>query len=108
MPPLFFRVENMTKDLCLRLEELAEKYETADFVKEDPSQFLRWYTQVRDVEVAAFTAAMLSFGNRKQFIPKIRLAGWHSGFVLVILKILFLAQMEMMKKSFIVFIRILI
>lgn len=72
MPPLFFRVENMTKDLCLRLEELAEKYETADFVKEDPSQFLRWYTQVRDVEVAAFTAAMLSFGNRKQFIPKIK------------------------------------
>ncbi|MBR0546133.1 MAG: DUF2400 family protein, partial [Treponema sp.] len=56
----------MTKDLCLRLRELAEKYETADFVKEDPSQFLRWYTQVRDVEVAAFTAAMLSFGNRKQ------------------------------------------
>lgn len=62
----------MTKDLCLRLRGLAKKYETADFVNEDPSQFLRWYTQVRDVEIAAFTAAMLSFGNRRQFIPKIK------------------------------------
>lgn len=51
---------------------LAEKYETADFLQSDPSQFLRYYKRPVDVELFSFTAAMLSFGNRKQFIPKIK------------------------------------
>lgn len=55
-----------------RLALLAQKYEVASFVDEDPSQFLRWYGNCRDVEVASFIAAMLAFGNRKQFIPKIK------------------------------------
>lgn len=56
------------------LIQLAEKYETKDFCKEDPSQFLYWYSKedMIDVEIASFIAAMLSFGNRKQFIPKIK------------------------------------
>lgn len=53
------------------LKSLAEKYETADFLAADPSQFLRKYKRQTDIEVFSFTAAMLSFGNRKQFIPKI-------------------------------------
>ena len=57
---------------------LADKYEVASFCDEDPSQFLRWYQpekgwgSLADVETASFIAAMLAFGNRKQFIPKIR------------------------------------
>lgn len=53
---------------------LADKYEVISFTEEDPSQFLRWYTsaQVPDIEAASFIAAMLAFGSRKQFIPKIR------------------------------------
>ena len=56
------------------LQALADKYEIASFMQEDPSQFLHWYTsaQVPDIEAASFIAAMLSFGSRKQFIPKIR------------------------------------
>lgn len=55
-----------------RLIFLANKYENASFANEDPSQFLKWYSSVVDTESACFIAALLSFGNRKQFIPKIR------------------------------------
>jgi len=55
-----------------RLRNLADKYEIASFTEQDPSQFLRWYKNSKtDSELAAFLAAMLAFGNRKQFIPKI-------------------------------------
>lgn len=64
----------MTPDLIQKLQNLADKYETASFCESDPSQFLRWYSldRVADVECASFIAAMLAFGNRKQFIPKIK------------------------------------
>ena len=64
-------------NLSEKLRTLAEKYEVASFTDEDPSQFLRWYktdtASIADIECASFLAAMLAFGNRKQFIPKIRL-----------------------------------
>lgn len=62
-------IQPQTKQLLI---SLAQKYEIATFTKEDPSQFIRWYSSPEDVEVASFIAAMLSFGSRKQFIPKIR------------------------------------
>ena len=68
----------MDENLIQRLVELAQKYEVHDFILQDPSQFLFWYDDFpelknpRNVECAAFVAAMLSFGNRKQFIPKIQ------------------------------------
>ncbi len=62
----------MTIELKSKLRELAQKYETASFVEADPSQFIRWYNRLEDIEPACFIAAMLSFGSRKQFIPKIR------------------------------------
>jgi uncharacterized protein (TIGR02757 family) len=68
----------MTKELAERLIALADKYEVPSFCDEDPSQFLRWYQPskgrgtIADVEAASFIAAMLAFGSRKQFIPKIR------------------------------------
>ena len=64
-----YLVQPQTKQLLI---SLAHKYEVATFTHEDPSQFIRWYSLPEDVEVASFIAAMLSFGNRKQFIPKIR------------------------------------
>lgn len=69
---------NISDELKVKLRELADRYEVASFTEEDPSQFLRWYRPeegrgtVADVEAASFIAAMLAFGNRKQFIPKIR------------------------------------
>ncbi len=83
----------MTEELKERLLALADKYEVSSFCDQDPSQFLRWYSvgqagtelagtnatsanvagaNVADIESAAFLAAMLAFGNRKLFIPKIR------------------------------------
>ena len=68
----------MNEALKTKLRKLADRYEVASFCDEDPSQFLRWYSpeegrgSVADVEAASFIAAMLAFGNRKQFIPKIR------------------------------------
>ncbi len=55
------------------LISLADKYETASFCDSDPSQFLRWYKEADSAEAASFIAAMLAFGSRTQFIPKIRL-----------------------------------
>ena len=60
------------------LLNLANKYEISSFMEQDPSQFLHWYDWVTDetktacTELASFIAAMLAFGNRRQFIPKIQ------------------------------------
>ena len=68
----------INEELKIKLRNLADKYEVPSFTDEDPSQFLRWYQpeagrgSVADVEAASFIAAMLAFGSRKQFIPKIR------------------------------------
>ena len=62
----------MTDDLKQTLRQFAQKYETSSFMDADPSQFTRWYKELADVEAACFIAAMLSFGSRTQFIPKIR------------------------------------
>lgn len=61
----------MDKELKQRLQFLADKYEQKSFITADPSQFIYWYKNPEEIEIASFIAAMLSFGNRKQFIPKI-------------------------------------
>lgn len=61
--------EKVLKKLLI---SLANKYETASFCDSDPSQFLRRYKEAESAEAASFIAAMLAFGNRTQFIPKIR------------------------------------
>ncbi len=76
-PPYFLghkpMEQGMTEELKENLRLLAERFETTDFKDEDPSQFMTWYSSVREQEAALFITAMLSFGNRKQFIPKIRM-----------------------------------
>lgn len=64
----------VSRELKEKLIFLADKYEKPSFADSDPCQFLRWYSieDKADVETAAFIAAMLAFGNRNQFIPKIR------------------------------------
>lgn len=69
----------MTKKTCIKretaegLKRLAEKYERADFSDGDPSFILKRYTKEVEVECSAFIAAILAFGRRDQFIPKIKL-----------------------------------
>ncbi len=66
----------MKSELQDKLRTLADKYECASFCDDDPSQFLQHYKNVSgagvaDAEATSFLAAMLSFGSRSQFIPKI-------------------------------------
>lgn len=54
-----------------KLTELALRYEKKAFLEADPSQFMHRYTSPQQQERAAFIAAALSYGSRKQFIPRI-------------------------------------
>ncbi|MCF0193503.1 MAG: DUF2400 family protein, partial [Prevotella sp.] len=55
------------------LIELAEKYETADFIKGDPSWFMHQVEGDGNKEAIAFIASCFSYGSRKQFMPKIQM-----------------------------------
>ena len=48
----------------------ARKYETADFINEDPIQFPHRYHTKTDIEISGLLTAAISFGNRKQIIKK--------------------------------------
>lgn len=53
------------------LRTLAARYETASFEDGDPIQFLCGTHDPADCETTGFVAASLSYGSRKQFLPKI-------------------------------------
>lgn len=55
------------------LQRYAAQYETADFIKGDPSWFMHQVEGCNNQETMAFLAQALSYGNRQQFIPKIQL-----------------------------------
>ncbi len=54
-----------------QLENLVKKYETSDFIKNDPIQFPRKFKNLADKEVGGFIASLFAFGNRKAFIAKL-------------------------------------
>mgnify|MGYP002626123045 CR=1 FL=1 len=51
---------------------LADKYETADFLQKDPSQFMHRFSSERDIETVAFIAANLAFGRREQILSHVQ------------------------------------
>lgn len=53
------------------LEELTKKYETPEFIKDDPIQFPHRFRDEKDIEIAAFIASIFAYGNRKVFIKKL-------------------------------------
>lgn len=55
----------------IKLEELAKKYETEDFIKDDPVQFPHRFAKSEDIEIAAFISSIFAFGSRKIFIKKL-------------------------------------
>ncbi|MCD7713865.1 MAG: TIGR02757 family protein [Prevotella sp.] len=71
----------MDERLKTKLRALAGKYETAAFLRDDPSQFMHRYATPAEQERAAFVASALSYGSRAQFLPKIDflLAGYMQG-----------------------------
>ena len=60
-----------SKVMQQQLIQYAQQYETADFLNGDPSWFMHQVAEQRDQETIAFLAAALSYGQRKQFMPKI-------------------------------------
>lgn len=69
----------MNNRLRQLLAGLADRYETAAFIEGDPSCFMHQTEGARNRETAAFLAMCLSYGSRKQFMPKMadlmRMAG---------------------------------
>ena len=55
----------------IKLDKLAKKYETEDFIKDDPTQFIHRFEFKKDIEIAGFISSLLSYGSRKQFVKKL-------------------------------------
>ena len=53
------------------LDKLVKKYETVDFIKNDPIQFCHRYSKKEEIELAGFIASLFAYGNRKIFIKKL-------------------------------------
>lgn len=84
-PPAFARLKGMNKnskgtgvgggavcpELRARLRALAARFEAPDFIDGDPLSTLRGCQAPANIEATAFVAAALSYGSRRQFIPKI-------------------------------------
>ncbi len=54
------------------LAELASRYETPAFLPADPSWFMHQVSGDANREAMAFVAAAISYGSRRQFMPKIQ------------------------------------
>ncbi len=54
-----------------KLNELVKKYETKDFIKNDPIQFPHKYKTKEDIEISGFISSLFAFGKREQFIKKL-------------------------------------
>ncbi|MCD8024978.1 MAG: TIGR02757 family protein [Candidatus Gastranaerophilales bacterium] len=54
------------------LEKLRAKYETPDFIKDDPVQFPhRFNGDIENIEIAGFITSLFSYGRREAFISKL-------------------------------------
>lgn len=53
------------------LDKLVEKYETIEFIKDDPIQFIHQGKCKEDRELFGFVASLFAYGNRKIFIKKL-------------------------------------
>lgn len=53
------------------LDKLVKKYETKDFIKNDPVRFAHKFKNKNDIEIASFIAALFAFGKREAFIAKL-------------------------------------
>ena len=50
------------------LDNLVERFENVDFIKDDPIQFIHRFNNKNDIELAGFIASLFAYGNRKMFI----------------------------------------
>ncbi|MCR4660167.1 MAG: TIGR02757 family protein [Bacteroidales bacterium] len=70
----------MDNDVRQKLLAYADLYETASFIEGDPSWFMHQVQGDANREATAFMASALSYGSRKQFMPKVQqLLDWANG-----------------------------
>lgn len=55
-------------DIKNLLDEYAAAINTKEFVKDDPVQFPRRFSSIRDIEITAFTTATISWGKREMIL----------------------------------------
>ena len=58
----------MKQELKNKLAFLADKYEVAEFIMDDPIQFPHRYTSKADIEISALVVSWIATGNRKAII----------------------------------------
>ncbi|MCM1079145.1 MAG: TIGR02757 family protein [Bacteroidales bacterium] len=63
---------SMNTELNIHLKSLAFRYEKREFLAGDPSWFMHQIEGDANKELLAFIASSLSYGSRKQFLPKIQ------------------------------------
>ena len=54
-----------------QLDKYILEYETCDFIKDDPVQFVHKFKNKKDAEIAGFIASMFAYGKREVFIKKL-------------------------------------
>ena len=57
--------------LKTQLDKYVIEYETKDFIKNDPIQFIHRYNNIKDIEIVGFIASMFAYGKREVFIEKL-------------------------------------
>lgn len=60
------------QDIKEQLNQLADKYENEAFIENDPISIPHLFREKQDIEIAAFFAAMISWGQRKTIIANAR------------------------------------
>lgn len=59
-------------ELKEHLDHLADKYNRPEFIEHDPISIPHSFTEPRDIEVAAFLASTIAWGNRKMIVGNAR------------------------------------
>jgi len=68
----FFQGQKMKKkELKEYLDNLVIKYETSDFIINDPIQFPHRFKKKQDIEISALIASSLAFGKREKIIEAV-------------------------------------
>lgn len=62
----------MTNQIKERLDELALRYNCVDFIEDDPISIPHLFTVEQDVEIAAFLASAIAWGQRKSILRSAR------------------------------------
>ncbi len=64
---------DIKSNIKTELDRLCAQYETYDFIKDDPVQFIHLFKNSRpeDIEIAGFISALFAFGKREMFIKKL-------------------------------------